>query len=279
MRSGWIMALNPDEIERMRFTVTRRGYDSAEVDTFLAWLANELRNDDDFDRAGTEVATALRRLHRSVLDIQSVAEEEADSLRTQTSEEADRIRAEADDYASQVRAAADQEVRQHRERIASEAAALRTTAEAENAALTAATREALTEAQRILTEAEERSRTVRAEADAYLESATVLAERSARARAVAAVQDLRDDLARLVYERETVRTQLRQLRTAIASAIEMAAGGEVDLTQEDVPEADNGSRSGQPTMSAADAPQPVDEIVDEAVSDALGRSPEQLRRF
>lgn len=278
LRSGWIMALNPDEIERMRFTVTRRGYDSAEVDTFLAWLANELRNDDDFDRAGTEVATALRRLHRSVLDIQSVAEEEADSLRARTSEEAERVRAEADQYATEVRAAADEEVRQHRERVASEAAALRTTAEAENAALTAATREALTEAQRILSEAEERSRTARAEADAYLESAVVLAERSARARAVAAVQDLRDDLARLVYERETVRTQLRQLRTAIASAIEMAAGGEVDLTQ-DEPDTDNGSRDGQFTPPAADAPQPVDEIVDEAVSEALGRSPEHLRRF
>jgi DivIVA domain-containing protein len=272
------MALNPDEIERMRFTVTKRGYDSAEVDTFLAWLANELRNDDDFDRAGTEVATALRRLHRSVLDIQSVAEEEAEELRTRTVADVERMRMEADQYAREVREAVDEEVQRRRDALTTEAAALRANTEAEYEALTATTRERLAEAEQILSEAEEHSRRTRAEADEYLESVTVLAERSARARAVTAVQELRDDMARLVYERETVRAQLRQLRTAIANAIETAAGGEVDLTADDV-ETDHGIQTDQVNLHPSDRPEPIDALVDEAVADALTRPSRGVRPF
>jgi DivIVA domain-containing protein len=271
------MALNPDEIERMRFTATRRGYDTGEVDTFLAWLANELRTADDFDRAGTEVATALRRLHRSVLDIQGVAEDEASQLRR-----------DADAYAADVRAEAEADAKRMRDEAEAEAATIRADAEAEREAFTSAAREHLAHAQRVLADADADSRTQRAEADAYLESVNVLAERSARDKASAALRDLRDDLARLVYERETVRGQLRQLRASIASVIESATeaddtdagtgtavraegGSTIDLT---------GSADGdRPVELQADEPDPIDALVDETVNDALTRSPRPVRPF
>jgi DivIVA domain-containing protein len=253
------MALNPDEIERMRFSIARRGYDSSEVDTFLAWLANELRTDDDFDRAGTEVATALRRMHRSVLDIQSAAEEEAAA-----------IREAAERYATETRGEADRERHELLEELAAAAARAHAEAESERDAITKAAREHLTDAQRILVEAEAESQRLRSDADAYLESVNVLAERSARERAAAALHEMRDDLARLVYERETVRANLRQLRIAIANAIEPADESELDLTAEEPP---------KPVEVKTDQPDPIDALVDQTVAEAVKRSPRQLRPF
>lgn len=233
------MASTPDEPNRVSFAITWRGYDREQVDAFVDEIARRIQEHDDFQRAGTEVASALRALHGSVLDIRSEAEQEARRLIAEAEEQARRERADADDYARAMRVDAEEQAQQIRREGEAQVAALRSDAEVqawrvrgEADQARAEADERLTEAEALLAEANRAMEAKRSEADQYLTLVLAAAGADARAHALAAVQDLRDDLARLVSERDLVRTQLRQLRDAIAETIGQAATRSVDLTDE-----------------------------------------------
>jgi DivIVA domain-containing protein len=224
-----------------RFTVVWRGYDRGEVDTFIRRLVAETLVGNDFSRAGTEVASALRSLHSSVVDIRNQAEDEAA-----------RLRREAEEHAAHVRAEADAEVQRRRADLEHLTVARRLEAEADAERTTAAARARLAEAEQMLQEATVTSDEKVREADEYLLHTQQRSEAEARARATAVVEEVQADLARLVRERDTVRAQLDHLRRAIAEAIGDAASRPLDLTDE-VTRAPESSGDGDGPLTPAPA--------------------------
>ncbi len=123
------MAISPDELRKKTFSVVPKGYDRPEVNSYLAKLAEELRDvtgqgsaalaavpnsqettaddapaqatppqsrvapTDDFDRVGTEISLMLRQAQESATKIRSDAEIEARALVDQVRHdiEADRV--------------------------------------------------------------------------------------------------------------------------------------------------------------------------------------------
>lgn len=96
------MQLEPHEIESKTFSRTWRGYDPDEVRAFLADVAATVRDDDDYRRAGIEVARALREMHRIVNDVRAQVEHEASSLRRQAIIDAEELLSEARRSADQL---------------------------------------------------------------------------------------------------------------------------------------------------------------------------------
>ena len=117
------MAITPDEIENRVFSLVRRGYDPAEVDSFLKDVATSLAqaqgglatpapaptraedtvgrptaapDPDDFGRLGEEVAAILRQAHESVATLRHRGEADAALIRQQAERDAEALRAEAD---------------------------------------------------------------------------------------------------------------------------------------------------------------------------------------
>jgi DivIVA domain-containing protein len=254
------------------FSPAWRGYDRAEVDAFVAEVARRLREHDDFQRAGTEVASALRSLHGSVLEIRNGAEDEARRILAAAEEQARDERAAAEVDARAALAAAEEQAQRIRSEAETAVAALRVEAEdharrsrSDADAMHTEARERHAEAERLLREAVQACDATRGEADRYAEGIRQSAAASARAHALAALQDVRDDLARLVRERDVVRQQLQELREAIATVIATAATRSVDLTEGESEEVD-----GPPASPPASPPDDalVDEIVDRAVQEA-----------
>lgn len=122
------MAITPEEIEQRSFAFVRRGYDTEEVDTFLAEVAATLRDaqaesarlnaelaaeppppppppetpitavtagGDDFSRLGEEVAAVLRQAHESVARLREQAEAEAQQTRHEAEAESALLREQA----------------------------------------------------------------------------------------------------------------------------------------------------------------------------------------
>jgi DivIVA domain-containing protein len=267
------MTADAKEFGPASFSLAWRGYDRAEVDAFVAELARRLREHDDFQRAGTEVASALRSLHGSVLEIRGQAENEAHQILADAEEQARTERAAAEVDARAALVGAEEQAQRIRSEAETAVAALRVEAEdharrarSDAEAMFTEARERYAEAERLLQEAVQACDTKRAEADRYAEAIRQNAVTSARGHALAAVQDLRDDLARLVRERDVVRQQLQELREAIATAIATAATRSVDLTEGDPEQVDR--PPGSPHDDAL-----LDEIVGQAVQEASQAPP------
>jgi DivIVA domain-containing protein len=288
------MPLDPEQIAQTRFTIARRGYEPVEVEAFLATLAAQMQSENDFMRAGSEVAYALRTLHQSVVDIQRSAELDAARVRAEAEQEAERVRSEADrdievlrteslSYADQLRVVVEREAQEKRDRADAEIAERRATVTAECESLERRTQQRLAETEQLLIEAEQTIQQKQDEANEYLASVAATAERVARARAVTAVQDLRSDLARLAQERDRVAEQLRLLREAIAGAIELAAVGVVELTNEGSDRVDSSAIEGNGKQGEGKSKKdrrvgdPMDTVVDETLGEALRRAPDPLQ--
>jgi colicin import membrane protein len=195
------MPLNPDDIERRQFTVTLRGYHTAEVDAFLRQIAAELREQQVLPampaapdgapvaRADMGVGPAFGRVANTIASLlQTAAESAAD------------IRRDAEEEAAATRAKADEETRLLRERIereASEAAAgavaERERAEREAAEMTmSATAErdrARAEASRVLEDARREAAELRNRAQADHDRLVAI-DRDLRARLEEAAENL-----------------------------------------------------------------------------------------
>jgi DivIVA domain-containing protein len=75
------MPVEPDGLEAKTFRRRWRGYDAEEVRGFLREMAAELRQSDDFHRAGHEVAIALRQMHQSIVNLEREHENAAAGAR------------------------------------------------------------------------------------------------------------------------------------------------------------------------------------------------------
>ncbi len=118
--------------ERVRgasFKVARRGYDRTEVDTFLAWLGDELRGAElapagpasdpdavrrELERVGASTAEILRAAEQTARELKGGAQRDAESVASTARAEADRVRAEAEEFAATARSAAEEETRAER---------------------------------------------------------------------------------------------------------------------------------------------------------------------
>ncbi|HEX8582064.1 MAG TPA: DivIVA domain-containing protein [Acidimicrobiales bacterium] len=142
------MPLTPEDIERRQFTVTLRGYHTAEVDAFLRHIAAELREQlalpglpslppapdgapvvradmgvgPAFGRVAHTIASLLQTAAESAADIRRDAEEEAAATRAKAAEEARALRERVDREAAETTAATQAE-RQRAEQEAAEARA------------------------------------------------------------------------------------------------------------------------------------------------------------
>lgn len=118
--------------ERVRgasFKVTRRGYDRAEVDAFLAWLADQLRGaelgaaaaqgDDpdamrrELERVGESTAEILRAAEQTARELRGGAKRDADNLVASARADADRLRAESAEFATRTKSSIEEETRKH----------------------------------------------------------------------------------------------------------------------------------------------------------------------
>lgn len=205
------MAITPDEIETRVFSLVRRGYDPAEVDSFLKEVATTLAQAqgglatppapaapvaateaavapagaDDFGRLGDEVAAVLRQAHESVATL--------------------RHRAEADAAL----------IRQNAER---EAALLRQDAEADRTAAAEALQAAHTQAEIVLAD-------VARQAEMAAESATAMA----RARSREVIEAARLDARGAVQVQRNVRGRLEGTRSDIDQALDRLIEEDEDL--------------------------------------------------
>lgn len=123
------MAIEPDEIQTKTFRRAWRGFDPDEVRAYLEDVAATLRDDDDFRRAGVEVATALRRMHEIVTEVREQVEHEASTLRRQAIVDAEELITEARHSADQLLLESQEAA--GRERFEAAAWATRVRAEAE----------------------------------------------------------------------------------------------------------------------------------------------------
>jgi len=136
--------------ERVRaasFRVARRGYDRDEVDTFLAWLADELRSAEvggagsdvdpdavrrELERVGESTGAILRAAEQTARELRGAAKRDADHQLSSAREEAESVRTQAEEFASTTREQAAEEAR--RVRLESEQRAAESVREAEERA-------------------------------------------------------------------------------------------------------------------------------------------------
>jgi DivIVA domain-containing protein len=118
--------------ERVRaasFRVARRGYDRDEVDTFLAWLADELRSAEvggaageadpdavrrELERVGESTAAILRAAEQTARELRGAAKRDADHQLASARSDAESVRSQAEEFASTTREEAAEETRKQR---------------------------------------------------------------------------------------------------------------------------------------------------------------------
>lgn len=87
------MAIHPDDLERMNFNTVRRGFDPAEVRSYLVSVAAGIRRDSRETDASVQPSTnAARNDAKAIL---LAAQETAESIRAQARRQAELIRQEA----------------------------------------------------------------------------------------------------------------------------------------------------------------------------------------
>jgi DivIVA domain-containing protein len=159
--------LHPDEVARHTFGTTRRGFDPAEVRTYLEAVAREMvaaaDREHELRRAvaeaehraahpvldeatltaslGQETARVLRSAHDASADLVAKAEADAARIRSEAQEEADKLRARTEQSASERTAQADAAATEMRRRSEEEANGRVESAKLEAEAMIAKSRE------------------------------------------------------------------------------------------------------------------------------------------
>jgi DivIVA domain-containing protein len=234
------MSLTPEELERATFPVVKRGYDPHAVGRFLSEVATNLRESDDFRRAGDEVEAALRGLHGLLARMKAEAEEDALRVRTEAEQEAFRVRTDAEQHAVRLAREVEEESVRIRTEAEEDARRLRADAERERDELmthvqseardlleeASAERE---EARRIAAAVDQTVAAKRSEFEEYLVAVTTLAESTARARVASVLDGYRAEVERLVAAREQTSVALQMVRSSLEQAV-TGLGGDVDLT-------------------------------------------------
>ena len=113
--------MDRQSIERRDFSIARRGYEPAEVDTHLRRVADEVETLESAERPGALAAAASEQV-RAIVD---AAESTAAEIRREAEENARRTTADAARTAEETRARADAEAREHVQRVTDAAQVLR----------------------------------------------------------------------------------------------------------------------------------------------------------
>ncbi len=246
------MALSPEQIERVTFTKVKQGYDTAEVEAFLRSLAAQLRANDDFDRAGDEVAAALRGMHHLLLEMKQNAEheiersrreavEETDKLWAETREEIDRLRADAQWHHDELIGDAERKAQQ----LVDEATRMRE------------------EAEKLGEAVDHTVRAKRKEIDHYVAGLSARAEELARGRIDEVLDNHRAALSQLAESRTEVAETLRRAQQMIASALGVVLT-DLDLTEPESQEPElSSTKSFQPDAH------PFENLARDIASDGL----------
>lgn len=219
------MTVDPAEIRTARFSQSWPGYDRAEVDAFLARIADSVDRD-EFLEAGHEVAEALRALHDNLVELHRQAEEEARELTKVARTDAGHLLADADEAARSTRAAAEED-----------AAAMRSAAEAEVA-------DARTLAAEILVEARDAVVALQEDQDRRAEDEVI--------RRLAARSDELTETAARHRELLDIEADLRDHLIALGSRlVAMAEGAVIDLR-------DGPAAAEEPNVPAGSGPTSAD---------------------
>jgi len=270
--------LHPDEVARHTFGTTRRGFDPAEVRTYLEAVAREMvaaaDREHELRRAvaeaehraahpvldeatltaslGQETARVLRSAHDASADLVAKAEAEAARMRSEAQEEADKLRARTEQSAGERTAEADAAANEMRRRSEEEASGRVESAKLEAEAMIAKSREEcramVQEAQelraRVLADFTRRRRVLHSQIEQLRAGRERLAETIGDVRA--AVDHIADDLFRAEDEaRLAAEVAGRQVAAQDDADIEL----ELDKRASEVPGA---------TGTADDATEPSD---------------------
>jgi DivIVA domain-containing protein len=208
------MQYEPHEIESKTFRRRWRGFDPPEVRAFLVDVAATVRDDDDFRRAGIEVATALRRMHELLTEMKDAAALEATSVRRQALVDAEELLSEAHRAAEQMRVASEEAVGRARFEAAAWATRVRGEAELDRRAADERVEEANRELARL---EEEMARRAEEAVEEELERRQLEVERVDRR-----VNDLQSTEIGVV-------ARLRKIGREIAELVEVPLDGEIDV--------------------------------------------------
>lgn len=225
------MTLSPEQIERASFARVKQGYDPDEVDSLLRRLAAQLRNPpDDFERAGEEVASALRGMHHLLMEMKRNAEQEIEESRREAVQERDRLWAEATDDIARLRADANDEAARLRSDAQREHDALVGDAQLTSQRLVDEATELRSEAEQVAHAIDHTVRAKRREVDQYVVSLSARAEELARGRVEEVLSSHRAALSQVAEGRVEAAETLRRAQHLIESALG-AVLADLDLTQ------------------------------------------------
>jgi DivIVA domain-containing protein len=229
-----------EKIRNATFTLSRRGYDRREVDSYLSKLADWLQGGGTNQVHSDTIKAELDRIGRNTSKILTAAQEAADSLCADAQNQAREIvessrqeiestRKAADEYAKKAREEAQgiagkarAEAESHSKRIRSEAEAHSARVRQEADAYTTKHHdEADGYAKRVRSEADAHAAQVRSEADAHASQAVSAAEQKAIAMVEEATKRRREIekvIADLQTRREAVVKGLEKLSSQLAGA-------------------------------------------------------------
>jgi DivIVA domain-containing protein len=254
-----------DRIRKTTFTLTRRGYDKREVDTYLAKLADWLEGGGDDQVHSETVKKEMERVGQRVGKILTAAEEAAEGLRADAEREAREMAEVARVHADSARAAADEHAKQVRERA--EAHARKTREEADAYAAN------------IRQEADGYSAGIRGDADAYAAKVHADADadatqkvQGAEAKAVQTVEEgarrrreIEQVVADLQGRRDSVLKGLEKLSGELAGAATQYKGGEPRPPTDSKP-------TFEPTTEAEERPEAETRVVEAEPLESRPRS-------
>ena len=226
-----------DQIRNASFSLAVRGYDRAEVDRFLAELADWLddRGDDptsdlvrgELERIGEQTSNILTEAHDAAETIRAEAEREVRQKLIDANLRSEALRADAETYADEAREESDAYAR--KTRSGADSYAEKTQSEADSYAAGA-----------------------RKEADGAKQEARAAAERDAQ-RVVEEASRRRRDIEAVISDleerRDAVLSELEKLASGLAGTATEHRGGTQPIGEESAGDGRQASRAGTPQKS------------------------------
>ena len=228
-----------ETVERIRnatFTLTRRGYDRREVDSYLAKLADWLEGGGADQVNGDTIRHELERIGKRTAKILTAAEDAAQGMQADAEERARRIRDDAHASVAGVRTSAEDYARKTKAEADAYAEKVREEADTESRSAHA---EADAYATRLHDEADGYARRIRAEAD----------EKASRA-----IKEAEEKAIRMVEEGATRRRQMEKVIADLQSRREAVVSGLEKLSSQLAGAANQGKGVESPDAAPASGP-------------------------
>jgi DivIVA domain-containing protein len=208
-----------ETVERIRsatFTLTRRGYDRREVDSYLSKLADWLEGGGADQVHGDTIKHELERIGRRTAKILTSAEEAAQALQADAKHEARQITEDARARVESTRTAADEYARKVRDEAQGIVEKANEEADEHSRKLRS---EVETDAARARTEAESHAKRVRGDADNYATKVRAEADEKVKEAEAKAIRMVEEGAARR-RQMEKVIADLQARREAVVKGLE-----------------------------------------------------------